>query len=139
MAAQPGLQRRRGPHGTSAAVARPRWRGSFRAGRGLAGGAWWCRRSGAVQPVALEDRAKMMGRFRFGSGPRDAFVFDEVRDVLGITRVGATRRNLHHRRDLAFSPIGAEAVRITFVRAGDRVDGLTIADPDVLLSATKEP
>jgi len=38
---------------------------------------------------------------------------------------------------LTFSAIGAEAVRIKIVRAGDRVDGLTVADPDTLVSATR--
>ena len=66
------------------------------------------------------------------------FVNDEVREIVGITRVGASRRNLVHRGEFVFTPVGAESVRITLIRAGDRVDGLTVADPDTpLIRATR--
>lgn len=139
IAAQPGLQRTRGPHGITLLS-------HARAGGAAAAPVLTYLESleGAndplpAQPISPEERAGIVGRYGFGEGARDVFVIDEVREQLGIMRVGATRRGLVHLGGLAFSPIGAEAVRIRLVRAGDRSRGLTIADPDVLLTATWLP
>lgn len=139
IAAQPGVQRIRGPHGiTLLSHARA---GGPAAAEVLAyleslGGA---NDPVPVQPLSAADRAEILGRYSFGPGARDVFVVDEAREAPGITRIGAVRRGLVHRGDLAFSPIGAEDVRIRFVRAGDRSRGLTITDPDLLLTATRRP
>ncbi len=136
--AQPGLQRVRGPHGI-ALVAHARAGGATAAPvlaylESLAG----ANDPIPSQPLSVDQRALVLGRYWFGTGPRDVFVIDDVREILGLTRVGASRRNLLHRGDLTFSPVGAESVRIKVTRAGDRVDGLTIADPDLVLTATRE-
>lgn len=137
VAAQPGVQRVRGPHGITLLS-------HARAGGAAAAAvlAYLESLGGAndpvpAQPLPAEDRAAILGRYSFGPGARDVFVVDEVREQPGIMRVGAVRRGLVHRGDLAFSPIGAEEVRIRFVRAGDRSRGLTIADPDLLLTAAR--
>ena len=136
--AQPGLHRVRGPHGISLIA-------HARAGGAAAAAvlAYLDTLPGAndpipSQPLTADQRGPLVGRYTFGSGPRDVFVIDEVREVLGITRVGASRRNLIHRGELAFTPVGAESVQIRLIRAGDRVDGLTVADPDTLVRATRE-
>jgi hypothetical protein len=139
IAAQPGVQRVRGPHGIPL-LAHARAGGPASA----AVLAYLESLGGAndpvpAQPLSAADRAEILGRYSFGPGARDVFVVDEVREVPGITRIGAVRRGLVHRGELAFSPIGAEEVRIRFVRAGDRSRGLTIADPDLLLTATRLP
>lgn len=54
----------------------------------------------------------------------------------GITRVGASRRNLFHLGNLEFHPVGAPAVRIKFQRDRTPVT-LTVFDPDLVVSAQK--
>ena len=136
--AQPGLHRLRGPHGI-ALIAHARAGGASAAPvvtylESLPGASDPI----PTKPLSAEERAQLVGRYVFGQGPRDVFVIDDVREILGITRVGASRRNLLHRGVLAFTPVGAETVQIRLVRAGDRVDGLTIASPDVVVRATRE-
>jgi len=138
IAAQPGAQRMKGPHGLTLLS-------HARAGGPTAASvvAYLESLGGANDPIptvplAAEQRATLVGRYAFDKGPRDVFLIDDVREVLGITRVGASRRNLLHRGDLVFSPVGAESIRIKIIRAGDRVDGLTVADPDTpLIRATR--
>jgi hypothetical protein len=137
VAAQPGLHRVRGPHGISLIA-------HARAGGAQAAPvvAYLESLPGAndpipTQPLSAEQRAELAGRYVFGRGPRDVFVIDEVREIVGITRAGASRRNLLHRGELTFTPVGAESVQIRLIRAGDRVDGLTVADPDVVVRATR--
>jgi hypothetical protein len=135
---QPGLQRVRGPHGISL-LAHARAGGTAAAPvlaylESLAGATDPI----PTQPLSADERAMLVGRYSFGAGPRDVFVIDDVKEILGITRVGASRRNLLHRGDLVFTPVGAESVRIKIIRAGDRVDGFTVADPDAVVTATRE-
>lgn len=138
IAAQPGLQRKRGPHGI------PLLAHASAGGPAAASVVAYLESLGGAndrvptQPITPEQRAAISGRYVFGPGPRDVMVIDEVKDQLGIVRVGATRRGLVHLGDLTFSAIGAEAVRIKIIRAGDRVDGLTVADPDRQVIATRE-
>lgn len=138
IAAQPGLHRLRGPHGI-ALIAHARAGGPASAPVV----AFLESLPGASDPIptvplTAEQRVPLAGRYVFGSGPRDVFVIDEQREILGITRLGASRRNLLHRGELAFTPVGAETVQVRLIRAGDRVDGLTIASPDVVVRATRE-
>lgn len=56
----------------------------------------------------------------------------------GIQRPGGTRRFLMHAGELVFFPSGVPSVRIAFARAGARVSRMTIADPDVYLTAKRE-
>ena len=65
-------------------------------------------------------------------------MIDVRNDQLGIERPGATRRGLAHMGGLVFFPVGAPAVRIAFARDGARVTQVTVADPDVLVSARRE-
>ena len=74
----------------------------------------------------------MYKRQVFGAGPRDAFIVDNEREMVGLMRVGAGRVILGHLGGLVFAPRGAEAVRIRFTATE-----LTISDPDVLVVATK--
>jgi hypothetical protein len=137
IAAQPGLQRVRGPHGI------PLLAHASAGGATAAPVVAYLESLGGAndrvptQPTSPGQRAAVAGRYAFGSGARDVLVIDELKDQLGIVRLGATRRNLVHLGDLTFSAIGAEAVRIKIIRAGDRVEGLTIADPEVMLTATR--
>lgn len=92
----------------------------------------------STQPLDPADRDAIVGRYRFGSGPRDWFDVDVRNDQLGMQRPAASRGLLFHTGGLVFFPSGVPSVRIAFQRAGAAVARLTVADPDTLLTATRE-
>ena len=91
----------------------------------------------ALKPLAAEDQESVVGTYVFGAGPRDRFVVDVNRELLGITRVGASRRNLLHIGDLVFHPPGAPDVRITFAREQGRITALDVTDHGLVFRATR--
>jgi hypothetical protein len=96
------------------------------------------RRRSSSRPLDPADRNAVVGKYVFGSGPRDHFVIDVRNDALGTERPGASRRGLAHTRGLVFFPAGASAVKIAFAREDGRVTQLTVADPDVFIIAKRE-
>jgi hypothetical protein len=136
IAAQPGVERRRGPHGITL-LAHARAGGASSA----ATLAYLESVDGAdarptLVPITADERARLAGSYRFGPGPRDVLVVDVVTDRLGMTRVGAGRLLLHRVGSTAewvFFPSGAESVRIQFDDAT-----LTVTDGDGSLIATKK-
>src|SRR5687767_3442976 len=138
IAARPGMQRTLGPHGiTLLSHAR-------------AGGAdamavvEYLKRLGdadsptPTQPLAPADRDALVGKYVYGPGPRDYLSIDVQRDVLGIDRPsGPARRGLGHIGNFVFFPVGAPSVKIAFARQSGSVMQLTIADPDVMLTARR--
>lgn len=92
--------------------------------------------TGDLEPLSAADRTSLEGRYVFGDRPRDAFSVDTVQNVLGITRVGATRLRLTHLGRLEFHPAGAPAVRIRFART-DASATLTVFDPDLVVTARR--
>jgi hypothetical protein len=58
-------------------------------------------------------------------------------DQLGIERPQTDRRFLIHTGELVFFPVGVPTVKIAFGREGATVTRLTIADPQVVLTATR--
>lgn len=132
IAAQPGVQSLPGPHGIpliNHARAGGETSAPVLAYLESVGGA---DRTVPTEPITAEQKAGLLGRYSFGPGPRDVFEVVDVRDQLGILRVGAVRRALLHRGNMAFSPGGAEHVRIRFANGA-----LTVASPDVILTARK--
>lgn len=137
VAARPGVQGMLGPHGiTLLAHARTGGADSTAVVQYLEsiGGA---DTRTATQPLAPADRDAVVGRYRFGPGPRDHFDVSIERDQLGIVRPGGDRRNLFHTGDLVFFPVGVPSVKIAFAREGGKVIRLTVADPQVLVTATR--
>jgi hypothetical protein len=135
--ARPGLQGMLGPHGITL-LAHARTGGPDAAAvvqylEGLGGADI----RSATQPLAPADRDAVIGRYRFGPGPRDHFDVDVDRDQLGIVRPGADRRSLFHTGDLVFYPVGVPSVKVAFAREGGKVTRLTVADPQVLVTATR--
>lgn len=146
IAARPGIQRTLGPHGITlmshakaggpdaAAVVQ------YLATLGDADSPT------ATQPLAPADRDALAGKYVYGPGPRDYFTVDVQRDLLdrdktslGIDRPnGPARRGLGHLGDLVFFPTGVPTVKIAFLREGGRVTQLTLADPNVMLTATRQ-
>jgi hypothetical protein len=137
VAASPGIQRTHGPHGIPllqhAQAGGPQAEpvAKFLEALGDAG------RRTPTTPLEAADRQAVVGKYAFGSGPRDHFIVDVRNDALGIERPGTARRGLGHAGGLVFFPVGAAAVKIAFARDGGRVTQLTIADPDVFITATR--
>lgn len=138
-AARPGIQSTHGPHGiTLMSHARAGGPDAAAVVQYLAG------LGGADTPLASvtlapADRDAVAGKYVYGTGPRDHFVVDVQNNRLGIDRPGGpARRLLIHTGGLVFFPTGAPAARIAFARDGGQVTQLTIADPDVLVTARRQ-
>jgi len=137
VAASPGVQRTLGPHGI------PLMAHARAGGAGAADVVKYLESVGDAdrrppsQPLEPADRNGVVGEYVFGIGERDRFVIDVRNDQLGIGRAGQTRRVLIHTGELVFFPSGVPSVRIAFARAGARATALTIADPDVFLTAKR--
>jgi hypothetical protein len=144
VAARPGVQRNLGPHGLTLM-----WHAKqggpdaapvvqYLTGLGDADV------SPTTMPLATADRDTLVGKYTYGSGPRDHFTIEVRRDMLGrdqlvIERPGApSRQNLYHVGNLVFFPTGVPSAKIAFAREGAKVTQLTVADPNVMVTARRE-
>ena len=144
IAARPGVQRNLGPHGLTLM--------------------WHARQGGTdadavvqyltalgdadvpppTSPLAVPDRDALVGTYTYGSGPRDHFTIEVRTDMLKreqltIERAGASsRQNLYHVGNLVFFPTGVPSAKIAFAREGAKITQLTVADPNVMLTARRE-
>jgi hypothetical protein len=137
VAASPGVQRIKGPHGITLLA------------HAQAGGA-------AAQPVAayLEalgdadlrpalvplsgaERDRLVGLYAFGPGESERFEVAVDRGQLGLARTGGARRGLFHLGGNEFFPAGAEAVRIRFTVEDERAVALAVHDPGLVLEARR--
>lgn len=133
----PGIQKTLGPHAiTLLAHARA-------GGKDAAGVVAYLEGVGGADtrpPTAdltAADRDAVAGHYTFGPGPRDRFEVDVRSDRLGIQRKDGNRSLLFHTGGLVFFPSGVPSVRIAFSREGATVTKMTIADPEVLLTARR--
>jgi hypothetical protein len=135
--ATPGVQRVLGPHGiTLLAHAKAGGAGSAEVVKYLESVGDADRRP-TTQPIEPADRDRVVGEYSFGTGPNDHFVIDVRDNQLGIERPGQARRFLLHAGNLVFFPSGVPSVRVAFTGTGPRAGQLTIADPEVFLTATR--
>ena len=144
IAARPGVQRTLGPHGLTLM-----WHAK-QGGPDAAAVVEYLTALGDadVQPttsaLAGPDRDAIVGKYTYGPGPRDYFTVEVRRDMLGrdqlvIERPGApARQNLYHLGNLVFFPTGVPSAKIAFAREGAKVTQLTIADPNVMLTARRD-
>jgi hypothetical protein len=138
VAARPGIQRTLGPHGiTLMSHARA-------GGPDAAAVVQYLASLGdadtptPTQPLEPADRDALAGKYVYGPGPRDFFTIDVQQDQLGIDRPnGPTRRLLMHTGNLVFFPSGVPTAKIAFAKEGGRATQLTLADPNVMLTAKK--
>ena len=144
VAARPGVQRNLGPHGLTllwhakqgGADALPV--AQYLTGLGDADV------SPTTVPLDVADRATLVGKYTYGPGPRDHFTIEVRRDMLGreqltIERTGApSRQNLYHVGNLVFFPTGVPSAKIAFAKDGAKVTQLTVADPNVMLTARRD-
>lgn len=91
-----------------------------------------------TQPLAADDRDAVIGKYVYGPGPRDHFIIDVQQDRLGIDRPNSpARRFLLHTGNLVFFPSGVPSAKIAFARDGRKIMQLTVANPDVMLTAKR--
>jgi hypothetical protein len=137
LAATPGLQRMRGPHGFTLMVHAKM--GGAQAAPVVAlleslGDANLPYRD---EPLTADERASLEGRYTFGDRPRDAFVVSTQRNQLMLTRTGAAARGLFHQGQFRFLAAGGPSVAIRFERDGNKTTALTVSDPDLVVRARK--
>ena len=141
-AARPGIQKTLGPHGiTLMSHARA-------GGSDAAAVVQYLATLGdadtptPTQPLDDVDRDALVGKYVYGPGPRDYFTIDVQKPMLGaalgIDRPnGPARRGLGHLGNLVFFPTGVPTVKIAFLREGGKVTQLTLADPNVMVTAKR--
>jgi hypothetical protein len=144
VAARPGVQRNLGPHGLTLM-----WHAK-QGGPDAAPVVQYLTALGdadvspTTMPLATPDRDALVGKYTYGSGPRDHFTIEVRRDMLGrdqlvIERPGApARQNLYHVGNLVFFPTGVPSTKIAFAREGAKITQLTVADPNVMLTARRQ-
>ena len=144
IAARPGVQRNFGPHGLTLM-----WHAK-QGGPDAAAVVQYLTAVGDADvqpttlPLAVPDRDALVGKYTYGSGPRDNFTIEVRRDMLGrdqlvIERPGSpARQNLYHLGNLVFFPTGVPSAKIAFAQQGAKITQLTVADPNVMLTARRE-
>jgi hypothetical protein len=136
VAARPGVQATRGPHGiTLLAHARAGGERALPVTRFLEslGGA---DPRLAIQPLPPEDLPALTGRYVFGPEPRDVFIVETYKESLSLRRDTAMGRPLAHLGSRTFSPAGSDAVRIRF-SAESPAASLAIHDPGLVVTARR--
>jgi hypothetical protein len=136
LAAQPGIQRIRGPHSISllahAKAGGEGARGVFEYLQALGGA--------DAEPqaaVSEEDATSVRGTYVFGVGASQQIEVTVERGQVTWTRKGAIGRPLFHLGNRIFNPSGAAAVRIGFTEtAGTMV--MTITDADLVLQVPRK-
>ncbi len=138
VAASPGIQTIRGPHGiTLLAHARAGGEPALPVLRYLEG-LGNADPKPETRPLSDAERAALAGRYRFGSGASELLSVEVEKDRLTVRRGSdGVPRNLFHLGDRAFHPAGAEAVRIRF-SAGSPAATVEVWDPDLQLTARRE-
>jgi hypothetical protein len=136
VAAQPGIQRTKGPH--SITLLAHATAGGERA-RGVAD---YLTSLGdadlkpALKPLTTEEKTALIGPYTFGPDPDQRIEIATFNETLGFLRVGRSQRRLAHLGGLEFFPAGAETVRLRFAVSPGSVT-LTVHDPDLVLTARK--
>lgn len=138
VAARPGIQKTYGPHGiTLMSHARA-------GGADAAAVVEYLKGLGDADlplpstPLTPAERDALVGKYVYGPGPRDYLVVDVQREFLGIDRPsGPSRRGLIHTGNNIFFPIGVPSVKIAFAKDGAKGLQLTVADPQVMVTAKR--
>jgi hypothetical protein len=136
VAAWPGAQRIRGPHGITL-LAHARAGGEralpvlrYLTDLGDADPAL------PLQPLTAEEKSALVGRYHFGAQPRDVLIVELYKDGLSLQRAEAVARPLDYLGGRAFSPAGAEAVRLRF-SAESPAESVAVYDPDLVVTARR--
>jgi hypothetical protein len=138
IAARPGIQKLYGPHGITLMAHAKAGGPDAAAVVQYLSGVGDADIPLATEPLSPADRDALVGKYVYGAGTRDYFTIDVQQDRLGIDRPsGPARRFLMHTGNLVFFPSGVPTAKIAFVREGGRVAQLTLADPNVMVTARR--
>ena len=136
VAAAPGIQRTRGPHGITLLA-------HARAG-GSAEMVKYIESLGDAdprytnEPLTDDQKGELTGTYSMGPAPTDRLIVSRnTRGDLVVKREGEVDRNLFHQGNRVFNPAGAEAVRIRFEPAAGRADSLTVIDGAITVRAAR--
>ena len=93
------------------------------------------------EPLSDADREALLGSYVFGPGKQDVLVVEMVKlsaagASLAVRRGDDVPRGLAHRGDRAFSPVGAEAVRLRFSGESPALT-LTVWDPEPIVTGKR--
>ncbi len=136
IAAAPGIQKTRGPHGITL-MDHARNGGSSEVAKFLESIGDADPRYPA-EPMAEGDPDALIGAYAFGKGATERLIVSRnQRGVLVIKREGAVDRNLFHHGARVFNPAGAEAVRIRFEPSTGSPTALVVVDGDVTVRAAR--
>ena len=138
VAASPGIQRNHGPHGlTLMSHAKA-------GGADAASVVQYLTALGdadvpaPTQPIEPSERDTLVGKYVYGPGPRDHFIVDVRQDRIAIERPGGVgRHNMMHGGNLVFFPVGVPSTKIIFVRENGKITQLTLADPNMTVTAKR--
>jgi hypothetical protein len=134
VAASPGVQRTRGPHGISLLD-------HARAGESIEVVKYLESLGDAPprypnEPLSEDDVAGLLGTYTFGPHRTEQLIMSKnARGVLVVKREGEPERNLFHHGDRVFNPAGAEAVRIRFTPKSGRATTLSVVDGPLRVEA----
>jgi len=125
----PGVQRNRGPHGITLLA-------HAKSGGAAASEVYeYLQSLGDADPKYLDlpvvatDAAAIVGEYAFGPDAADRLIVARTdTGAFTIQHPGTFARGLFHQGELAFLPMGAEAVRIRFEREGARAPALVVED-----------
>jgi hypothetical protein len=136
VAAAPGIQRTRGPHGINlldhARAGRSEEVVKYLESIGDADARY------PNEPLTDEEVEGLLGTYVLDPGdPEPLVVSRNNRGALVVKRVGQPERNLFHLGGRVFNPAGAEAVRIRFEPATGRATTLTVVDGPLAVRATR--
>lgn len=85
-----------------------------------------------------EEKNKYLGDYMYGEGPNDGVTVKiNMRNYLALGRLGKSGGSLYQKSPNEFSYNGTSSVRVTFTFENNKVIGLTITEPDLVLKATK--
>jgi hypothetical protein len=137
VAASPGLQKMRGPHGLTLMVHARNGGPQASAVVAYLESLGDANQPYRDDPLSETERAALVGRYVFGDRPRDAFVVSLQKNQLMIARAGAVERGIVHQGQLAFHAVGGPSTIIRFERDGERIVALTVHDPDPVVRARR--
>ena len=136
IAASPGIESTPGPHGITllrhALAGGPRAQAVAEYLKTLPG----ADARPASKPIPAEQLAELAGQYVYGSATDERITIAVSTNTLTFAREGQSARGLTHVGDLAFFPVGAPSVRITFrpVTGGFT---LSIRDGNLLVEARR--
>ena len=140
VAARPGIQGLRGPHGLSLL------HHARMGGEASAPVVRFLEELGDADPsyrnlpLSDEEKSSYVGRFAFGQGPEERLeVLIDRRGSLAVRRGNYAARTLFYQGDHEFHPVGAPSVRLRFALEEGRATGLAICGIQPEVSARRVP